>query len=103
MSLFKSELEGLKHDIPNLKGVERLDLLMNKLEVEGVELFDCKGWVNLVQPEIKVVEVGHEDIRLRELIGVIGAEFKRIYAKFPELKNHVSGQLMQILESEILA
>lgn len=103
LSLFKSEIEGLKQDMPELKGVERLDLLLGKLDVEGVELFDCKGWVNLVQPEIKVIEVQREDAHLKELIGVIGGEFKKVYARFPELKNHVSVNLMGILESEVLA
>ena len=60
-----------------------MDLLLGKLEVEGVELFDCKGWVNLIQPETKIVEVGQEDAKLKELIGVIGREFKRVYARFP--------------------
>jgi hypothetical protein len=69
--------------VPNLKGMERLDTLLRKLEGEGIELFECKGWVNLIQPEIKVLEINTEDKKLRELIGVIAAEFKKAYNKFP--------------------
>ena len=57
--------------------------MLGKLEVEGVELFGCKEWVNLIQPETKNVEFGQEDAKLKELIGVIGREFKRVYARFP--------------------
>jgi cell division septum initiation protein DivIVA len=102
LSLFKHEIDCLKNDVPNLKGMERLDTLLRKLESEGIELFNCNGWVNLVQPEIKVLEVNTEDKKLRELIGVIAAEFKRAYNKFPELKSHVSGTIIEILESELL-
>lgn len=56
----------------------------------------------MVQPEIKVLEVSTEDKKLRGLIGVIAAEFKRAYNKFPELKAHVSGTVIEILESELL-
>lgn len=50
LSLIKYEIDSLKSDVPNLKGVERLDTLLLRLQGEGVELFDCKGWVNLVKP-----------------------------------------------------
>lgn len=33
---------------------------------------------------------------------MLGAEFKRIYSKFPELKNHVSSKLVEMLDSEVL-
>lgn len=55
LSLVKYEIDSLKSDVPNLKGVERLDTLLLRLQGEGVELFDCKGWVNLVKPEIKII------------------------------------------------
>lgn len=60
---------------------------------------DCKGWMNLVQPEVKVIEVNAGDTKLKELIVTLGGEFKRLYETFPELKSHVSQQTASILQS----
>jgi len=32
----------------------------------------------------------------------LGAEFKKIYATFPDLKAHVSSKVVSILESDVL-
>ncbi len=80
-----------------MKTVERIDVLMRRLDAEGVEIIDCKGWMNLVLPEIKVVEVGSGDVQLKELIVTLGGEFKRLYGSFPELKTHLSSQAATIL------
>lgn len=45
------------------------------------------------------MEVNSEDKKLKELIGVLGSEFKRAYSKFPELKNHVSSKLIELFET----
>lgn len=72
-------------------------MLLRRLDAEGVEVVDCKGWMNLVLPEFKVIEVGSGDVRLKELIVTLGGEFKRIYSSFPELKTHVSAQAAALL------
>ena len=87
----------MKQENPNLKTVERIDVLLRKLDTEGVEIVDCKGWMNLVLPEIKMVEVGSSDAQLKEFIATLGGEFKRLYETFPELKSHVSSQASTIL------
>jgi hypothetical protein len=87
----------LKQENPNLKTVERIDVLLRRLDAEGVEIIDCKGWMNLVLPEIKVIEVGSSDVQLKELIATLGGEFKRLYEAFPELKSHVSAHASTIL------
>jgi hypothetical protein len=35
-------------------------------------------------------------------VGIIAVEFKRIYEKFPELKKHVSEQMIEIIYSQAL-
>jgi hypothetical protein len=80
----------LQADHPHLKGAENLDWLLRKLEDEKVELVDCNGWVNLAVTSVKVHEVQGEDKKLRNLLGVFASEFKKVYAKFPELHNHCS-------------
>ena len=40
----------LKKETPSLKAAERIDLLLSRLDAEGVELVPCKGWMSLVQP-----------------------------------------------------
>lgn len=87
----------MKQENPNLKTVERIDVLLRRLDAEGVEIIDCKGWMNLVLPEIKVIEVGSSDVQLKELIATLGGEFKRLYEAFPELKSHVSAHASTIL------
>jgi hypothetical protein len=67
------------------------------LDAEGVEIIDCKGWMNLVLPEIKVIEVGSGDAQLKQLIATLGGEFKRLYGSFPELRSHLSSQTATIL------
>lgn len=103
VGLFKHEIDLLKKENPNLKSVERLDVLTSRLEAQGVQLIAIKDCIQLVVPEFKIVEVGREDKQLREFIGVLGKEFKHIYSTFPELKSHLSLELKTILESELLA
>lgn len=38
-----------------------------------MEVVDCKGWMNLVQPEIKVIEINGGDTELKNIVGVLGA------------------------------
>lgn len=99
IALFRNEIENLKHENPNLKTAERIDVLLRRLEGEGVEVVDCKGWMNLIQPEVKVVEVSATDAKLKQLIATLGSEFKRVYSSFPELKSHLSVEITTILES----
>jgi hypothetical protein len=102
IALFRNEIDNLKQENPNLKTVERIDVLLRRLDAEGVEVVDCKGWMNLVLPELKVIEVGSGDVKLKELIVTLGGEFKKLYESFPELKSHVSAQAGAILQSEVL-
>lgn len=54
ISLFNHEIEELKSTQPNLKGAERLDWLLRKLEDEKVDLVAINGWMNLATSEIRV-------------------------------------------------
>lgn len=73
LSIFRNEIDVLKKETPSLKAAERIDLLLSRLDAEGVELVPCKGWMSLVQPEVRILEVGGQDTRLRELLGTLGA------------------------------
>jgi hypothetical protein len=73
IALFRNEIDNLKLENPNLKTAERIDVLLRRLEGEGVEVVDCKGWMNLVQPEVKVIEVNTGDEKLKELIATLGS------------------------------
>ena len=57
LALFKHQIQALQSNHPHLKGAERLDWLMRKLEEEGIDLIDCKGWLNLSTTNVKVHEV----------------------------------------------
>jgi hypothetical protein len=48
LSLFKNEIDGLKKEVPSLKAAERIDLLLNRLEIEDIEIIFCNGWMNLI-------------------------------------------------------
>lgn len=63
--------------------MERFDALLRRLDTEGVDLIECKGWVNLALTDLRVREVSSEDTKLRELIGILAGEFKSVYLKFP--------------------
>ena len=102
LSLFNHEIEELKSNHPNLKGAEKLDWLLRKLEDVKVDLVAINGWMNLATSELRVREIKTEDKKLRELLGSLAGEFKRVYAKFPELQKHCSSSFIQILESEVL-
>lgn len=52
--------------------------------------------------DLRVREVNREDKKLRELLGSLAGEFKRVYTKFPELQKHCSSTFIQILESDLL-
>lgn len=58
--------------------------------------------MNLSTTSVRVHEVQREDKQLRELLGVLAGEFRRVYSKFPELQKHCSSKLVQIFQSEIL-
>lgn len=102
LSLFKHEIQSIQASHPHLKGAEKLDWLTRKLEDEGIDLIECNGWVNLAVTEVRVHEVQSQDTKLRELLGILSGEFKRVYLKFPELKNHCSSRLVEIFQSEVL-
>lgn len=65
LALFKHEIESLKQDQPYLKGSEKLDLLLRKLEEENLVLVEIQGWMNLAVSHIKLRETHKQDTKLR--------------------------------------
>jgi hypothetical protein len=57
----------------------------------------------LAVTSVRVHEVQGEDKKLRNLLGVFASEFKKVYAKFPELHNHCSTYIVEILNSALLS
>ena len=71
LSLFKHEIQNLQADHPHLKGAQKLDWLMRKLEDEGIDLMEINGWMNLATTNIRLHEVKGEEKKLRELVGIL--------------------------------
>lgn len=81
--------------------MSRLDSLLKLIEREGVELVDCKGWVQVIEYNTKVREVALEDSKTKLFVGLLASEFKRIFALYPQLKESMSVELLQLYEGNV--
>ena len=97
MSLFSHEVNKIRVECGQVQGIERFSALISQLSEEAVDLVKIEGYMNLVISDIRVREISAEDKKLRELLGTLAGEFKRVYTRFPDIKSHCSATFLQIL------